>query len=379
VASVKTVSSVNIDKLYGFDNLASLVKSISNPKFNIHTSYLLLDTRYRLLENDGTKYFKWNNINDLLVRQGTVNTVDTVIGLISMKLRPFRMHLTANGTTPYKLTSITIEELSTQAVIAHEERRYHFIGETDVIVPYADPLAGIAKITFDNVNNGEFKFTKPITYLDTITIKLASPLEPITFHTDRLAGIIGNINVTYIALLVIDFDIYPNLDNTDFVYISGFTTINPSVDIDFITFVNSNTGKKISTSGNGIELLDIDLAPIYTNNLPGAISGVTATQIVGLLLTTNFTEIFKKGDQFMYITNNLYSPPFQIFYYTIKSVINNSVMEIEPHNNPPLLIFNFFAYRKNNLIKDQRVDVYFGPKRMFFQLEVSYLAEQRND
>ena len=59
------ILDVSIDSIFGLNDINTLVKKIREPSSSINTAYFLLDSRYRLLENDGTTYFKWIHINKL--------------------------------------------------------------------------------------------------------------------------------------------------------------------------------------------------------------------------------------------------------------------------------------------------------------------------
>ena len=114
---------------------------------------------------------------------------------------PFRIPAVASAITPYNRITTFVYELCPQSYVAHEERRFHFIGDVEF------KLGGWLEVCSDNFSDGEFKFNKPITHLDSMTITFATPLEPIVFDKDRLLGTI----TSYASPTVIQFPENHNL------------------------------------------------------------------------------------------------------------------------------------------------------------------------
>ena len=141
----------------------------------------MLDSKYRVLENDGTTYFKWIFANNMFRRQGTCNSIADIKNIKSIKIMPFRMPNTTNANNDYKRISIFIKEFSAQSFIAHENKQFHFMMRIDDLYSNKNWL----EITSEGYHDGEYRFNKLITTLDTITICFGSPLDDIKFNKDR--------------------------------------------------------------------------------------------------------------------------------------------------------------------------------------------------
>ena len=119
---------VNVETLFGIKDVATLIKKINEPISSVNTAYFLLDTRYRVLENDGSTYFKWCHMNNITTAQGTFNSIGDIRDIISIKLMQYRIPKVPSAITPYNRISLLIHEFSAQAFMAHENVQYHFIG-----------------------------------------------------------------------------------------------------------------------------------------------------------------------------------------------------------------------------------------------------------
>ena len=63
---VVSADAMEITKMFG-QTRPSKIQKILNPKALLRRNYILMDTRYRSLSNDGTRYFEWNHINLSLI------------------------------------------------------------------------------------------------------------------------------------------------------------------------------------------------------------------------------------------------------------------------------------------------------------------------
>ena len=332
-------TEVNIECFFGIKDFGTLVKKIKEPIHGINTAYFMLDTRYRILENDGTKYFKWNHINNMIRTQGSFNSIGEIRDIISIKLMPFRIPKVNSADNQYKRISLLIHELTSQSFIAHENRQYHFMG---LICTKNISNRWLEIDTKDNFG-GEFKFNKPITHLDTITISLASPLEDVIFDIDRLTGNI----LSYSNSTIIEFPIDHNIYDNDIIYITNYTSFNIKHDTGVLS--------KIS--------IPVDTR-ILKFNITGKISATLLSNII-IGVGTNFLTELNIGDKLIINdgVNNI--------SVVIKSIISNTELSIiEPYSG---ISGNDFSVEKNNIVSNNCC-VYFGSKRIFFSLEVVYLS-----
>lgn len=418
------ILDVSIDSIFGLNDINTLVKKIREPSSSINSAYFLLDSRYRVLENDGTTYFKWIHMNSLTMTQGTINSIGNIRDIVSIKIMPHNIPAVPSAINIYKRITINIEEIPIQSFIAHESRQFHGIGSTAFNTGSPEWI----EVDTNKYFNNEFKFNKPITHLDTLTVTYGSPIEPITFDKDRLRGLIVPSNPTNIIFI----EPHNIINTTELVYISGFMASNEHYNITIVDSINKQNGI-IATVINPTSIS----IPIDTSSLYFALTGFINTPIVNLTgsliintysqsingLGTLFeidlnpndwiriydselsiyqvdyivsnTEMYLKtqyklqSGTFLYaITSNIISGVGTLFITElqvndritvvpdivigiVKSIINDTTLELTTiYNNN--IINNAITF-KNNIITDY-VDVFFSSKRVFIPIVLTYLA-----
>ena len=317
-------NNIDIKSAFGYCDLDELLKKIHKP-ITLYNAYLLLDSRYRNLDNDGLDYFSWTHINNFLRNQGTINSIGDIKDIKSISISPYRIPYHESAITPYNRITLNINEFFVQSVVAHEKRTFHFTG-----VPSIDDTLNPKWIDINTTefNKGKMKFNKHITTLDTITLSFGTPLEKINFDKDRLNGVF-----TYGSPTIITFDEAHNLKDNDIIYISTFTTLNTQANSILINDFNNTTGIKCSIISN----LSISI-PINSSSLipeTGTVtspflvipptSTVTITKSNNMISgnATNFTTIFKVGEYIQ--INNGNSNPF----YKIVNIVSDILLQIE--------------------------------------------------
>jgi hypothetical protein len=250
--------NTNIESVFGYSDIATLVKKVNVPINAVNTIQLLLDTRYRNLSTDGTDSFTWDYINQLTTSPGTVNSFGNIRDIISMAIMNIKIPNVLDANWDYDLISISIEELISQSVIAHENKRYHFLSCIDRSKSNSRWLS----LCCDDYYKGIYNFNTPITTLNTLTLKFGSPLESIKFDKDRLLG-----NIIYGSPTIIQFDEVHKLTSNDIIYIDNFTTSNLLTDYNIIKNINNINGN-VSTvvSPTSISIL-VDSSSIINNNI----------------------------------------------------------------------------------------------------------------
>lgn len=253
VTSVKSIGTVqNIEKIAGYGSVAA-IQSVFNPAASYKQNYIILDTRYRSNDTDGTTEFSWTFLNNSTAGgPGVVNSIGNVKNIVALRVDPIRIPYNDLAfISAYKRVSMFIREFSTQAVIGQEGRRYHFLFKTEADGNQVDliPVAGLDK--------GIFKFAKPITQLDKLTVSFSNPLEPLIFPKDRMNATVSYTNP---ARFVTTED--HNLETADQVYFSGFTTGDPVVDKDAIAAINSTYGLNIFVIDATTFDVEVDLSAV---------------------------------------------------------------------------------------------------------------------
>jgi hypothetical protein len=413
---------VIVDNILGVRDIPTLVKQLNQPKSSVNTAYLLLDTRYRSLENDGTAYFTWGHINSIARGQGTVNSIGNIRDIISIKLMRFRLPNTPSTNTAYKRVSVLISELSPQSTIAHEDTRYHFMGKVDV------ESASVIEVDPDKFSKAEYNFNKPITSLNTLTLSLRSPLEPIVLDPDRLTATV----TAYASPTTIVFDTNHNLVTGDVIYIENFTTVNPDYDQGIIVAMNRKTGNAATvidptTITITVDSTDTIVAIAGTTTAPSTtLAGTVSTTRGSPIITgsgTSFSIDFAVGD-YIDVAGNIYQvktintataltitvPYAQVAGsglsyrltgttitgtgadFETKLNVGDNIIIADGGDNPEFIVKSIksnneltittpyngldgagFTMTKDNSVDDS-LRVFLGSKRIFFNLEVTYLS-----
>lgn len=227
---------------------------VSNPSRK--RNYIFIDSRYRSLENDGTRTLTWTIINNTIIDSpGTINTVGELRNIVGIRIQPITLpavdSLIGNE---YRSATMLIRELGGQSHIAHEGCRFHFwfkyssvSGGMVNLIPTPDPTDAV------------FWFNKPITQLDKLTISFGNPIEPVVFDKDRMRVI----NVEYLDIPKFTTEEPHKLKTGGHVYFSNFKTANAPVNEDIIDKVNSIYGHIITVSSpTTFEIDSIDLSVI---------------------------------------------------------------------------------------------------------------------
>jgi hypothetical protein len=411
---------VNIGSIFGLDTMSEVIKKSKEPISSVNSAYFLLDSRYRILENDGTNYLKWGHINNLVRAQGTYNSIGNIRDIISIKIMKYKLPKVASAINAYNKITTLIYELCSQSCVAHEERRYHFMGDTKIIDNWIE-------VDSDDFSKGEFKFNKPITHLDSMTVTFGSPLTPVILDKDRLLG-----TITYDNPTIINFPEFHNISTNDIVYITNFTTLNLSYDSLEISGMNSVNGLVATVITPTSISIPVDTTKIITpisgvinpqkENLIGMVT-VTENSINIVGIGTDFTVDFKineyifletgtihqiktivdsthlilynvyNGETCDYtygVTNNSIFGVGTLFtselsdgdviiimdgvsntLYKIKKIQSNTELTLETSYNG--LIGMGFNITKNNN-NNKTISVFFGSKRVFLPIEITYLS-----
>jgi hypothetical protein len=221
-SDVSTLSSIT--SLLGLQNANDVVRKL-NPKSMLRKNYIFLDSRYRILNtspSDGITRFSWAyTLGSQQAEQGTVNLIGNVRDIIGFRVYPCRIPYVASADNSYARISMLIHDFDSQAFIAHENRKFHFMFKSTIDSDFIE-------LDTDKQNDGYFWFEKPVTAATNLSISFGSPLEPITFDNDR--DIVSSVDHFGIAPMTqITTTEVHNLNNGDRVYFNRFNigAINP--------------------------------------------------------------------------------------------------------------------------------------------------------
>lgn len=340
-------NSVDVQSIFGSKTFNDL-KNIFTPGAVKKTAYALLDTRYRVLDNDGRDIIKWNVTSNTTTVQGSVNIVGDIQNITAIRTFPMRMPYNAQADNDYQRVTMFIQEFSAQSFIAQENRRYHFMYEMEVHDRWIDLKA-------PRDADCIYKFRTPLSRIDSININFGSPLQAIKFDTDR-----RNMLVTAYGPLITLVSTDPhNLETGDLIYITYFTTGNPNADQPLISTVGNLDGV-VATYVDDLTIT-IPANGAYLQSVGAGTISVTNNDINVIGVGTSFFTLFVNNDIIEILG----------IKYAIQAVTSNTTLTLK-------IVYAGvtaagLAYSKNNTLPGMNPSVYFGSKRMFIPMEFEYL------
>lgn len=224
-----------------------------NPKSLIRKEYMLFDTRYAARHNLERTKFTW--IYSSIPRKtdaarGIVSTTAKMRDIVSMKVYPVQFPFATSQQFQPIMNRYTllVEEFSNQSFISYNGRRFHFL--QSVYYPYIGAQdQHILLYTDKYLADGTFRFRKPITVIDTITLSFGNPYQLVPLLESNYSGCtinttlwssIGEITI-HIPNLVMPTYVVPATTSKPFVYISGLSS-STSLDNNFVELINQQLG-----------------------------------------------------------------------------------------------------------------------------------------
>jgi hypothetical protein len=297
---IEQPKEVLLTKFLGISDADKIKEMLKQPDaYRLKKIYIMLDTKYRTLSESGTTRFSWNYVSTINATQGTVNSVETISNIISMKVLPIRIpnvaSFTANG---FKRITMLIDEFSSQAFVAQEGRRFHFDFKVSTDTPWLD-------LNPYEMNEGIFVFNKPFTVVNTISVSFANPVQPLTFSSDRITSTTNYANPT-----VITTESAHGLTTGDYVIIEGFKTSDDTTYNSYVSAMNTLSGLVATVTGATTFTVPVNLTPLQTT--------VTTYANTGTFTATNgSTAITGSGTAFLaQLTTSLliYSNAYRTFF-----------------------------------------------------------------
>lgn len=223
-----------IDKFLGTETPMKLCRQL-NPLAQYRRNYIVLDSRYRISTLGPITNFSWDFIPNLTLTNGSVNIYGVIRDLMEMRVYPLRIPYLPLADNEQQRISLNIAECSPQGFVAHENRRFLFMFHSTIMGNWidCDPF---------KFNDGYYRFQKPLTRLDRLTISFGNPLQALQFDADRS---IYNMTYGILNTLVTTPEAH-NLITGSLVYFNDFTTTNPTVDSPIIDIINQSQGHYIT-------------------------------------------------------------------------------------------------------------------------------------
>jgi hypothetical protein len=267
-----------ITQFLQYTNVDELANAIA-PKRRTKTAYMCLDTLYaRFLENN-TKV-QWDFMSTLTEGPNSTNVESKVRDIISIRMLSM---VTPQFPSIAQRASISIDEFKSQAFILPNGRRFHFIALLNNLETGGVPLAKRNSLIIDNgsildftitnkyellsgykFNEGYYRFNKPIVSIDTVTVSIADPFDPVILPRYQYM----NIPLIFYSEnnIILTFPEYVQLPGAlikkpgqlvkpwiTSLFISNFTTDQPLVDEAIISYINKNEFVYIEPPANGSE------------------------------------------------------------------------------------------------------------------------------
>ena len=367
---------INIVNFLGKSSISELYNSFnksSNDRTKNKRVIINFDSRFRSLDqSDGTSIFYWNFINNEQVTDGTINAIGQIRNIVSLRITPFQIPYTESANNDYDRITLYIREFSSQSVIAHENRRYHFMFEPTKVGNWI-------KLNPFNYFDGYFEFRLPVIYVDSFTVSFGSPNEIITFDKDRLEYSITSYDTTTELTFVENH----NLTAGDIIYFSDFTTLNPDSDAAIISNFNQSTGIMVTSITNDTTVeIDIDTSlityPTFLgvqsfNNTSSAdyeIGGIALADVgilsVGDYVFIEITEGFSTGTLYGIIVGLEPSTNQSIYVDEIELISLTGLLA------PPVISWMITSFRRANDVIDFSATGVFASKRILFDLAIEY-------
>jgi hypothetical protein len=338
-------NTVSVNNILGTTNLNDLRSLFSTDSKSAKTASIIMDTRYRGLDTDGTRVLKWVFQGTTSVAQGTTNSSFDIQNITAMRVKEIRMPYTKSADNQYRRISMYISNFTSQAVIAQENVYYHFMFH-----PENDGRWINLRLNRDI--DGYFKFKSPISSINNLDVSFGSPLESIIFDPDRM-----NMSITNYGTTITLTGTSPhNLETGDLVYIKNFTTLNPAYDINITSVVNDQNGIRVIYVDDYNIALGVDTTPI---KFVGA--GTIATTDASAVIVgsgTSFRNNFNIGDGIVIAG----------IIYIVTAVTSDTSLTLSRNY---VGTSTGLTYSKNNTVLET-ISVYFGAKRMFIEMEFEY-------
>jgi len=175
-----TDKALVLSEFLGINDLNEF-RMLFNPESMYVHYYLVLDSNYRDTTEEiptAITKFTWRYAPTQFTGTGFCNSVGVIRDIIGMRMYQPRVPYLAGMNTDAKRVSVLIEELASQAFIAENGRRFHFLLRPNFITGQTD-----IELSTEDYNDGIFNFRKPITKIDSFTLSFGDPLQILTFST----------------------------------------------------------------------------------------------------------------------------------------------------------------------------------------------------
>jgi len=238
------------------NNTVSKINNNGIPRFNYnHIQYndiiLVVDTRYQNLSNtDRTKFLfnVSNNMKKKYIRSGNITAVGNITNIVQFEISSLSIPYIPVANNKHGIIRLRLNDFTSDCC-----EDYEFVYHWVFNIKYIEETNRIELTPVDKI----YKFRKPITELDGLSMTFGSPCVPIKFDADRLFT--SNIDYTTNPG-IFTFPENHNLATGDCIIITGFTSLTPGEDQTVLEQINNPHGHPVTVvsctqiCADGIEL-----------------------------------------------------------------------------------------------------------------------------
>jgi hypothetical protein len=197
---------------------------------------IFLDSKYQNIANRDLALINFNisnNTKNKQLRSGSVTAVGNITNIVQFEIVSFSIPYKSIADNIQNKVTLCLREFTSDCIEAYEDSPFHFIFSTQVkknsIILEPD--------------NKIYKFRKPITQLNELTLRFGSPLTPIVFDKDRMTSL----PVDYTKDPgILTFSQDHNLQTGDMITITNFTSNDPAADMFILNDINDPNGHPIT-------------------------------------------------------------------------------------------------------------------------------------
>lgn len=311
----------------------------------VNSRTLLFDSRYRYLTSNQSKLV-WNVLFDTRLTSGYVNAYSDLNDITKIRVFPIMIPLVNETLNNYNLITLSIDEFSSQSITAHEGRQYMFMFQVE-------PVGRWLQLNPYYFNKGVYELPVPIrSFPPTLTLSFGTPMNSLDLDLDRQFATVSSYGVT----TELTFSDNHNLENGDNIYITNFTTLNPTRDSSLINAINTTNDRLFVTRiTDTVVSIDIDSSSLRVQGA-GTVSATTGSAIV-TGVGSNFISLLTSGD-FIEIAGG---------QYQVSQVVGDTSLTLkENYTGTNQVGVNYW---RNNRPVTNILSVFFGSKRIFIQME----------
>jgi hypothetical protein len=212
--------------------------------------YIVIDSRYQNTVNTNTSIIEFALVTSTKVRAGHGGIIvgNRLQDIVELEVYPFTIPYKPTYVTFYNRITLTINDWTTNAFEAYEGGQYHFLFDIEHVdnnLIYLRPI------------NSTYSFSTPVNQIDSFSLSFGAVYPKISFDADRMTP--SEISTTD-PYGLLTFASPHNLVTGDLIYITGFDTPEPALDVVLIDEVNRSQGHIVVKKDNYSIVINVDIS-----------------------------------------------------------------------------------------------------------------------